>query len=148
MREIKFRIWDKERKNWGWTYSLALHCSGQLYSHPGCHNQTPHYEIMLSTGLKDKNGKEIYEGDIIKWSEDHLTDGGENIKTIKDIGEVIWSPEFAMFGLRGRELGHWQFYEHQEYEVLGNIYENPELRIKQKTAEDRVNDIESLKNEK
>ena len=69
-----------------------------------------HFSLMQSTGLKDKNGKEIYEGDIIS--------GGQNY-------EVFWDNGLAGFLARsshtqGRELN-------DSFEIIGNIYENPEL---------------------
>lgn len=78
------------------------------------------YELIQFTGLKDKNGKEIYEGDIVKWFVNDVIRtgivdyidgyGGFDMKNFKDDYHVCcdW--------LRG------------EYEVIGNIYENPELQ--------------------
>ncbi|REK54731.1 MAG: hypothetical protein C6W55_10385 [Thermobacillus sp.] len=70
--------------------------------------------VGQSTGLKDKNGKEIYEGDILE----------SNHKLFRF--EVIWSEDWAMFTVKGgsvEALIRWATY----CEVIGNIYENPEL---------------------
>jgi hypothetical protein len=73
------------------------------------------YKLMQFTGLKDKNGKEIYEGDIIKseepewWSEGHT----QQI-TVADIAALP------------TQCGDWSI-DIDYYEVIGNIYENPDL---------------------
>ena len=68
------------------------------------------------TGLHDKNGKEIYEGDILQ---SHYGDG--------PIGEVMWNDEYACFDYRDENLG---CYAKDMLQIIGNIYENPKL-IKQ-----------------
>ena len=55
IREIKFRIWDKINRMWLRRFNVNLFDIGDL----------PNVELMQYTGLKDKNGKEIYEGDIL-----------------------------------------------------------------------------------
>lgn len=81
-------------------------------------------EVMQSTGLKDKNGKEIFEGDILELSDCDEVIG--NTKIIWDNSMVTYMVEAV--GVDGREA----FYkvlsdEDFSYEVIGNIYENPEL---------------------
>lgn len=77
-------------------------------------NANEFYEIMQYTGLKDKNGKEIYEGDIVKHS--------------NGIKNVYWSESSASFQMDlsdfvlDQEIG-----DYNSVEVIGNIYENPEL---------------------
>ena len=75
---------------------------------------------MQYTGLKDKNGVEIYEGDIIECKTD--------IYNLIHIGEVVFKKEFAAFVIEnicGETLFH--HLSLNTFKVIGNIYENPEL---------------------
>lgn len=76
--------------------------------------------IMQSTGIEDKNGKEIYTADIVK-SVFVRSDNTERVYT----RAVIVDDEYAAFTLKG-ELTDWQL-NGATYEIIGNIYENPEL---------------------
>lgn len=80
--------------------------------------------LMQSTGLKDKNGKEIFEGDIVKVTDDdertNFSDGG--------IGTICGLDEIFMWYIDG-QVHNGLFDISQEYyiDVIGNIYENQEL---------------------
>ena len=63
-RPIKFRCWDKERKCWMNEADTYQQVVNQARWNPEVGES---YPLMQFTGLKDKNGKEIYEGDIVKW---------------------------------------------------------------------------------
>ena len=69
--------------------------------------------IGQSTGLKDKNGQEIYEGDIYDAPHD-FGPGGFSIRR----GVVVWDNESGY---------NWHYWKVADLEVIGNIYENPEL---------------------
>ena len=68
------------------------------------------------TGLKDKNGKEIYEGDILKHDNCWLATVGF------DCGAFYWQAQCYKL-----EAQDWQDATYRDFEVIGNIYENPEL---------------------
>jgi len=109
MREIKFRAWDNNSKQMQDMQVLHLRdLNNPMMSKP----------IMQFTGLKDKNGKEIYDGDIIWNSSD---EGGESFAgkhevTFKDGIFGILSKSNHIIHLRSGII-----------ECLGNIYENPKL---------------------
>ncbi len=124
MREIKFRAWHKEKKCWldtvhvygdsSWSGSI-IEPRGEIdgYDEREC-------ELMQYTGLKDKNGKEIYEGDIIKSCNQYI----ENITA-----SVMWNDNCARFVIDSESPMMNFIYgaNLNRLEVIGNIYENPEL---------------------
>lgn len=81
------------------------------------HYERADVEVMQFTGLKDKNGREIYGGDVVK---------GYNrvFENVSYRYEVAFLNGCYMFG---NWNAHEYFNKHQEMEVIGNIYENPEL---------------------
>lgn len=128
MKEIKYRGWDKKDKKMRAVNSIAFHYEGESFDYDSSrlakvvnmwgkdiiedksvivHRDIEHVELMQFTGLHDKNGKEIYEGDIYKYSEDEI----DVFESIEDFyyNELIQ-------------------YRVEEGEIIGNIYENPELK--------------------
>lgn len=126
MREIKFRVWDNRIDE---MRTDRMHVvDGVLYFEkyvaPEC------YEIMQSTNLKDKNGKEIFEGDVIK--KKNASDSSNSIfKDIKDYISVVefkYSCWYVGYGnFKNWCLDRMDEYNCKHIEVIGNIYENPEL---------------------
>jgi uncharacterized phage protein (TIGR01671 family) len=86
--------------------------------------------VMQFTGLTDKNGKEIYEGDILKYV--RLTN---KLKEAKDILFVEWCTwSYALFKMRNNERSYFTILDKIisiKCEIIGNIYENPELLLNQ-----------------
>ena len=130
MREIKFRGWNKDQGKMidlkaitPFALDPTLFVDGLFL--PFCDTVI----LMQYTGLKDKKGVEIYEGDIIQWHEDELADMGEKIIHHEGIGQVTWEKEFCHFGIRviPKQIGHYSFSEDARYEIIGNVHQNPEL---------------------
>lgn len=129
MRQIKFRCWDKDKKEWGnliMARSEAKPCVLSL-SIP----ENDHLDIMQFTGLLDKNGKEIYEGDVLHYEFDTTDSCCE--QTHID-AEVRWYRDCWV--LENVTKGKHKIYDFagmifpwEEREIIGNIYENPSLLI-------------------
>ncbi len=128
-REIKFRFWSRELKCF---IDLFPH---DLFQEVGFNGilASKDYITQQFTGLKDKNNKEIYEGDIIKCSSEFAKN------TKREIGEVLYKESSFVIENNFLETEHkWQndlsgycgeFMNKMGYfcEIIGNIYENPDL---------------------
>ena len=141
-RVIKFRAWDKkEKRMYEWPFithffdeKIRVHKEGYGYIHIPMDD----IELLQLTGLKDRNGKEIYEGDIMSvldrdWPSGDYTNQTpkEYMKKISSVCEVVYEPtEFYLKQIKGRGYFYPQMtgITHRDiFEVIGNIYENPEL---------------------
>ena len=117
MRKIKFRAWDKENEKMMKVSSLSLENKEIAVRENGTYHffRMQNLELMQYTEVKDKNGKEIYEGDIY-----HV--GDKNIRY-----SVVWFDS----GFEGKQLRSTSYAGLKSWakdiEILGNIYENPEL---------------------
>lgn len=139
MREIKFRAWDGDSMQYD--VGVANNFAFDYDNESAWPWHEPAKAIMQYTGLKDKNGKEIYEGDIVygEWGEQQLDIPKEPmiapVVFINGCFRLDWwmkkhTLENADIGIRWREYYHNnkdRFYETTPLEVIGNIYENPEL---------------------
>ena len=142
-RQLKYRAWDKEanimvysdhrtRKLYDVYYGFEMNSKGELECNWEGEFTESHVldggildNIMQSTGLHDKNGKEIYEGDIVK-----CTDGADEISKLNSdtgIGKIEWLEKWGFWNISNIENGLGDISYNGYVEVIGNIYENPEL---------------------
>lgn len=131
-REIKFRLWSKIGKKFIETdnpdLDFVINNNGYLYSIENFYGEIyilpqMDIEVLQFTGLQDRNGKEIYEGDILKYNFPY--DG-----RLKHISPVTYLETQSSFGIKdiyGNEIPLYRITANNYFEVIGNIYENPEL---------------------
>lgn len=119
MREIKFRAWDIDKQKYITCFDMSE--EGCVWTQePCCSPDYPNVIVEQYTGLKDRNEREIYEGDIVL----DYYDGD-------DAFIVEWDKDTASFILTDTcniaNVSFDNFYPDKELEVIGNIHENSEL---------------------
>lgn len=139
MCEIEFRVWDNQEKVYLNKKDIAIDNLGNVFVFEGCDDNdaelwyarilvdpdNERYIIEQTTGLIDKNSKDIYEGDICSFTS----------KTGKHVGVVEWTDNLASFGLRMVKNNFLYTFSELDtmgvnldtLKVIGNIHENPEL---------------------
>jgi len=122
MRKIKFRAWDGEKYNYD---GFVIYPNGEIEYPEGGWDLTGHYDkhlIEQYTGLHDKNGKEIYDGDILEYiGASGFEDG---------TARVVWCDSGPWY-IENDATNVYDFLDDVAYacRVIGNIHENPELLI-------------------
>ncbi|MDT2635091.1 YopX family protein [Enterococcus dongliensis] len=129
----KFRAWWIQDEVMTHIYTLEF-LQGGIRVSDGCwHEKFLGDEVILmqSTGLKDTNGVEIFEGDIVRYTWDMLSDVNATEKGKKvRISKVFWSDWRASWAVGKKSCNNDLFRYARNgntVEVIGNIYENPEL---------------------
>lgn len=139
MREIKFRAWDFEAKKMLGVVHTTIKLS-EILSDEGTH-----YQLMQYTGLKDKNGVEIYEGDVlsnkginvgeVKFGSYKLQNQTKHDRQVNHLGwyvekdENIESLDYLFYNLQ-TDLSIKKREDQQWVKVIGNLYDNPDLLTK------------------
>lgn len=144
MRQIKFKIWDKEQKKFleiNWEGEETSHNQGTaiinysdengLYATLSGYRDEDGWayevdaEILAYTGLKDKNGKEIYEGDIVRLNRPELLGLKENLFGVVKFIDGCFDVVSISTATLGRDYLKCYVANHA-VKVIGNIYENSE----------------------
>ena len=134
MRELKFRLWDEDSHTYLPDYDYAIKPDGYIICVDGGVNNTSQTEVIEQyTGLKDKNGREIYEGDIVIPVSDlghrYMEDRG--VVKFGAVESYEEDTEYQCWFYEGRYDGSPSIMVLENIpkniEVIGNIHENKEL---------------------
>ena len=124
MREIKFRAWDKENEKMVKVSSISLENKEIAVKDFGTYHffRIKDIELMQYIGLKDKNNKEIYEGDIVLVKPGGTSTWYKTVVKFKEgafIASLIDGEDYIYIFNRG--------FDSNDFEIIGNIYKNKNL---------------------
>jgi uncharacterized phage protein (TIGR01671 family) len=124
MRENKFKVWDIEERCWIPSEYMMLSPEGKLFTRQNVlfKEETIAYKICFFTGLKDKNGKEIYEGNILQGSYGIPPKAVLSVVTFTDGSFINMTPKD-----NPKQVSTLTFMEHLDGEIIGNVYEDSNL---------------------
>lgn len=123
MDRFKFRVWDKHLKEYNEFHDYILFEDGSLGEYDTCSPVQEWYEIEQCTGLKDKNGKLIYEGDLIK-----SPNNSHPLAVYHDVTGLWRCKENRPNGVW--ELPLYDIVRNYTAEIIGNIHEQAEQKDK------------------
>jgi len=128
-REIKFRAWDKEKEKmytgpYDTDFCIVIMLPNLVQIHEKGEEQKfvqgdylgQRFDLLQFTGLHDRNGKEIYEGDIIRW-----------LYPLKSKEEYAKNPYKQVVVQWMKKLAGFNSFNHEEGEIIGNIFQNKDL---------------------
>ncbi|WP_430619613.1 hypothetical protein IGK72_000458 [Enterococcus sp. DIV0183] len=128
----KFRAWDKNTNDMVDVKTIDLEKDGSIgciVDYNGINLDVSECILMQSTGLKDKNGVEIFEGDLVE-HDDNINGTWETFEAC----EIVYDVEYAQFCFKNDASNFLSYY--RNLCIIGNIHENPELLEKASEEDD------------
>ena len=124
-REFKFRVWDKvNNKMLYWESMIESETIGSFLD--SMHPNYRFWELMQWTGLLDKNDRDVYEGDVLQHTTSTMRKVVKGYVSFVN-GRFVLTHNKVLNKMTGKLLEAYIYPFIKNFEVIGNIYENPEL---------------------